>query len=134
AQLQRESVKVEPYTGPPIYLPKVGDPIPPKAIESRVVIDFHPKEDGTRPETLSLSMAEARSFEPTGADRRQAHVQRTVTRFSADSFKNEGPYREYYPNGQIFVEGRYEEGLKAGDWKFFHSNGNEAKTVTYENG
>lgn len=133
-QLQRESVKVEPYTGPPIFLPKVGDPIPPKAIESRVVVDFHPKEDGTRPETLSLTLAEARSLETTGAEGRQVHVLRTVTRFSDDSFKNEGPFKEFYPNGQIFVEGTYRDGVKSGDWKFFHANGNEAKIVTYENG
>ncbi len=133
-QLQRESVKVEPYTGPPIFLPKVGDPISPKAIESRVVIDFHPRKDGTRPETLSLTLAEARSFEPTGGEGQQTHVQRTLTRYSDDSFKNEGPYKEYYPNGQIFVEGMYQEGLKTGDWKFFHVNGNEAKVVSYENG
>src|SRR5690606_29864713 len=52
-ELQRESVKVEPYSGPPIYLPGVGDPIVPQPIETRVVIDFHPKEDGSRPEAVS---------------------------------------------------------------------------------
>src|SRR5690606_12647526 len=104
------------------------------AIESRVVIDFHPKEDGSRPEALSLTLAEARGFEPTGADGRQAHVQRTVTRYSDDSFKNAGPFKEFYPNGHILVEGMYQDGLKVGDWKFFHPNGNEAKTVSYENG
>jgi antitoxin component YwqK of YwqJK toxin-antitoxin module len=131
---QSESVKVEPYKGPPIFLPKTPDPIPPREVERRVVIDFHPIADGTRPDAVSLTLPEARGFEPTGADGRQAHVQRTVTRYSDESFKNEGPYKEYYANGQVFVEGTYSEGKKSGDWKFFHPNGTEAKTITYENG
>src|SRR5690606_2640910 len=94
----------------------------------------HPNDDGTRPDAVSLTLSEARSFEPTGADGRQAHVQRTVTRYSDDSFKNEGPYKEFYPDGQIFVEGSYTKGEQSGDWKYFHPNGTEAKTVSYEGG
>lgn len=134
AKIQRESTKVEPYTGPPIFLPDPPAAVPPQPVEQRMVIDFYPGKDGKPHEAISLTMVEARGFEPTGPDDRQAHVQRTVVRMSDGSFQNNGLYREYYRNGQVFVEGRYDEDQRTGDWKFFHPNGNEAKTVTYEEG
>lgn len=134
AAIKRESTKVEPYTGPPVFLPDPPETIAPQPVEQRMVIDFYPGKDGEAHEAISLTMGEARGFEATGSDGRQAHVQRSVMRMSDGSFQNNGVYREYYRNGQIFVEGLYDNGERAGDWKFFHPNGNEAKTVTYEEG
>lgn len=35
----------------------------------------------------------------------------------------EGPWKEYYPTGELRAEGEYWEGLRIGVWKFYHRNG-----------
>lgn len=59
-----------------------------------------------------------------------------------------GPYKEFYPNGQLKVEGayqiygtnwaRYEEmkyqNIKTGEWKYYKKNGKVEKTEVYKNG
>lgn len=35
----------------------------------------------------------------------------------------EGPYRAYYPDGRLKVEGRFAAGRKTGRWTYWHGNG-----------
>jgi antitoxin component YwqK of YwqJK toxin-antitoxin module len=37
-----------------------------------------------------------------------------------------GPFREFYPNGQVATEGEYEDGLQQGLWRDYHENGQVA--------
>lgn len=36
----------------------------------------------------------------------------------------EGPWKEYYEDGSLRVEGTYKDGLKEGDWRYYSSKGN----------
>lgn len=108
---QQESVTIEPYTGPPIYLPEPVEPPPAKRVESKSVTDYYD------PET-----------------KEKARIVRTVVRFSDDSIKSDGEYKEFYRDGQLFVEGQYNLGMRSGEWKYYHSDGSEAKTVIYKDG
>lgn len=46
----------------------------------------------------------------------------------------EGPYRTFYPNGQIRLEGRYESGSMEGEWlKYYESGKLMEKVVMHEN-
>ncbi|WP_425400462.1 toxin-antitoxin system YwqK family antitoxin [Aeoliella sp.] len=109
---QQESVAIEPYKGPPIYLPEPTEPPPAQRVESKEHIDYYD------PET-----------------KKQPYVVRNVVRFSDDSIKSDGDYREYYPDGKVFVEGQYRLGAPAGEWKYYHPDGTTvAKVVNYEDG
>ncbi len=100
---------IELYEGPPIYLPVGEAPPPPKEVESR---DVKKKYDDS----------EAIRFE------------RRVLRFSDDSYASNGPYKEYYKEGQLFSEGNYKLGELEGPWTFYHPNGQLAKKITYSRG
>ncbi len=108
---QSGSLTIEPYTGPPIFLPDPPPTIAAKEIESRTLTEYFDPKEKTKP-----------------------RIERGVVRYSDESIKNHGPYREYYSSGQLFVEGRYDQGEPMGDWKYFHENGTESKTVYYEKG
>lgn len=108
---QRESVTIEPYTGPPIFLPQPSEPPPAKQVETRTVTEYYDSETQEKP-----------------------RIKRTVVRFSDESVKSDGQFQEYYEDGQLFVEGQYDLGVPTGEWKYFHPDGSEAKTVTYEAG
>lgn len=108
---QQESVTIEPYTGPPIYLPEPAEPPPAKRVESKTITEYYDPETKENP-----------------------RFSRTVVRFSDDSIKSDGEYKEFYEDGQVFVEGEYNLGLRSGEWKFYHPNGTEAKTITYKDG
>ncbi len=105
----RETVDVEPYTGPPIFLFEGEAPPPPSEVESRVVKENY---DGS----------EARRFE------------RRLILFSDDSVYSDGPHKEFYPNGQLFVDGKFTKSRATGKWSFYHPDGKIAKEVTYVNG
>jgi antitoxin component YwqK of YwqJK toxin-antitoxin module len=45
--------------------------------------------------------------------------------------KNDGPWKELYPNGQLKAEGTYTNGVKTGEWKYYHPNGNIEQTGKY---
>jgi antitoxin component YwqK of YwqJK toxin-antitoxin module len=103
-----ESITVEPYKGPPIYLDEVGTPPPPTIVERQTATKNYP--DGT------------------------LHWERELVRLSDDHFVADGYYREYYPNGKLFVEGTYKNGRQEGEWTYWHDNGTKSRQVTYKNG
>ncbi len=105
---QQESIKIEPYTGPPIFLPESADPPAATRVEEKSITDYYDTESKEKP-----------------------RVVRNVRRYSDDSVKNHGEYKEYYEGGQLFAEGGYDEGVPVGEWKYFHADGTLAKTVTY---
>lgn len=106
---EKDPAAIEIYEGPPIYLPVGESPPPAKEVESR---EIKKKYDNS----------EAIRFE------------RQVIRFSDDSYASNGPYNEYYKEGQLFSEGAYKLGEQDGDWSFYHPNGQLAKTITYSEG
>ncbi|MGI9455019.1 MAG: toxin-antitoxin system YwqK family antitoxin [Aeoliella sp.] len=108
---QRESVTIEAYSGPPIFLPDPPPTVAAKEIESTKHTEYYNPEEKKNP-----------------------RIERSIVRYSDESIKNHGPYREYYETGQVFLEGRYDRGEPTGDWTYFHENGAEAKVVTFEGG
>ncbi len=105
----RESAKIEAYTGPPIYLPTGDTPPPPSQVQSKLV-----KENFRGTETLRF--------------------ERRVVKFSDESIVSDGPNKEFYSNGQLYVSGQYVLGKAVGKWVYHHPNGEVAKEVTYKNG
>lgn len=105
----RESVTIEPYTGPPIYLPEGEAPPPPTEVESRVVKENFPGTETVR-------------------------FERRVVKFSDDSIVSDGPHKEFFSNGQLYVEGEFNKGKAVGKWVFHHPTGKVAKEVTYKDG
>ncbi len=106
---QRETVEIEPYTGPPIFLPKVTPPPPPKEVESRTIKEKFPDSETVR-------------------------FERRVVKYSDNSILSDGPHKEYYSSGQLYVEGEFDKGKAAGTWTYYHANGTVAKEVTYKQG
>jgi antitoxin component YwqK of YwqJK toxin-antitoxin module len=106
---RRESVTVEPYTGPPIFLPEKEAPPAPTEVESRVVKENFPETDTVR-------------------------FERGVVRYSDDSIVSHGPHKEYYSSGELYVEGEFDHGKAVGKWTYHHPNGKIAKEVTYKAG
>ncbi len=106
---RRESVTVEPYTGPPIYLPEKEAPPAPKEVESRVVKENFPDTETVR-------------------------FERGVVRYSDDSIVSHGPHKEYYSSGELYVDGEFDHGKAVGTWIYHHPNGKVAKEVTYKAG
>ena len=46
-----------------------------------------------------------------------------------------GPYKEYYPNGQIYISAVYTDGgILDGPYKEYDENGNIVKDCMYKNG
>ena len=101
-------VKIEPYTGPAVFLAEPEEAPDPRFVENRVSKETY--EDGT------------------------VRVERSVSRYSDDSFVSEGPYSEYYQSGQLFVEGTYRNGAPNGEWTYYHPSGEIAKRVTFKAG
>lgn len=48
--------------------------------------------------------------------------------------ERDGFWREYYDDGIVRAEGKYEKDLKAGKWKFYHRNGEVEQEGSYKNG
>jgi antitoxin component YwqK of YwqJK toxin-antitoxin module len=109
SELKRESVIIQPYTGPPIYLNE--PPVPPPAT---VVTERQPHKSNYEDGTI--------------------HIERQITRYSDNRIENDGIYREYFPNGQLFVEGEYVKGEQQGKWVYWHDNGEQCRTVNYQDG
>lgn len=106
---RRESVTIEPYTGPPIYLPEKDAPPAPTEVESRVVKENFPKSD-------------------------TVWFERGVLKFSDDSIVSHGPHKEYYSSGELYVQGEFDHGKAVGSWTYHHPNGKVAKEVAYKAG
>lgn len=105
----RESVEIEPYTGPPIFLPEGEAPPPPSEVESRVVTEKFPESDKPR-------------------------FERGMIRFSDDTVVSDGLHKEYYSSGQLYVSGEFRRGKASGKWTFHHPDGQVAKEVEYKDG
>jgi antitoxin component YwqK of YwqJK toxin-antitoxin module len=103
----QESVKIEPYKGPPIYLDEPQQVV----VEPTVVTK----------ETI---------HEVHGGGK----VDRDVAHYSDNSFAADGNYREYHPNGKIFIEGQFRKGRQEGEWKFYFDNGQVNRKATYKDG
>lgn len=103
-----EGVIIQRYTGPPLFLDDVEAPPPASMVEKRVDSDKYP--DG------------------------KLRYERQVARYSDDSFVADGFHREFYPNGQKFVEGQFVKGRQDGDWVYYHDNGKVQRTVHYTAG
>lgn len=106
---KKDQLKITPYTGPPIYLEESPTP-PPSTVAERGIKRSQKYKSG------------------------KVHIERTIMRYSDDTRVNHGLYKEYHPNGQIFVEGQFVLGVYDGEWKYTHSNGKLCKTVTYKKG
>lgn len=106
-EAQEKKTKAEPYRDPGVYLEE------PSQVEAQWV----EKQVNTQK-----------------YDNGKTKTEREISRFSDNRLVNDGFYREYYLNGQLFVEGQYERGTPIGEWKYFHDNGQLAKTVKYEDG
>jgi antitoxin component YwqK of YwqJK toxin-antitoxin module len=61
-------------------------------------------------------------------------VEREVARYSDNTFQAEGAHREYYPNGQLFVEGRFRNGRQDGEWTYWFETGKQNRKVAYKDG
>jgi antitoxin component YwqK of YwqJK toxin-antitoxin module len=61
-------------------------------------------------------------------------VERQVARFSDNHFEADGPYREFYPDGKVFVEGQFVRGRREGQWSFWYDNGQINRKATYKQG
>lgn len=108
AQQAKESVKVKPYTGPPIFLEEVEQVAEPSIMRREVVTDKF--KDG------------------------KIRVEREIAHFSDNHFEADGKYKEFYPNGQVFVEGQYNRGRQDGEWVFYFDNGQLNRKATFNNG
>jgi antitoxin component YwqK of YwqJK toxin-antitoxin module len=109
AQPVQESVKVEPYTGPPIYLDE-------KEVVAAPTVMRH--------QTLKENFK--------GSE--QIRVERQVAVFTDDHFEADGDYREYHPNGKLFAEGKFKSGRQDGEWSFWFDNGQLNRKANYKEG
>ncbi|MDZ4657643.1 MAG: toxin-antitoxin system YwqK family antitoxin [Bythopirellula sp.] len=64
----------------------------------------------------------------------KVRFERNVSILSDDTYVNDGPYIEYYPDGQKFCEGNYVQGVMEGEWNYWHPNGELCKTITLKKG
>jgi antitoxin component YwqK of YwqJK toxin-antitoxin module len=103
-----ERVKIQPYTGKPIYLDEPGQIAPPTIIRHETKTDEY--RDGTK------------------------RAERQLAIFSDDHFEADGLYREYYISGKPFVEGKYSRGRQEGEWTYWYENGTVNRKATYKDG
>lgn len=101
-------VTIRRYEGPPLFLDEPEAPPPASLVEKRVDSDKYP--DG------------------------KIRYERQVARYSDDSFVADGFHREFYPNGEKFVEGQFVKGKQEGDWTYYHDNGKVQRTVHFTAG
>ncbi|TWU28542.1 toxin-antitoxin system YwqK family antitoxin [Bythopirellula polymerisocia] len=64
----------------------------------------------------------------------QFRMEREEALLSDDTVVSDGTYIEYYPDGQKFCEGKYENGVISGTWDYWHPNGQLSKSVEFKNG
>jgi antitoxin component YwqK of YwqJK toxin-antitoxin module len=107
AEQSEKSVKIEPYTGPPIYLEEPEQVVEPSIVRHETMRE--PREGPVR-------------------------IEREIALFSDNHFEADGAYREHYPNGKLFVEGRFKRGRQNGDWTFYHDNGQLNRKAIYKDG
>jgi antitoxin component YwqK of YwqJK toxin-antitoxin module len=106
---RENSVKIEPYTGPPIYLEE--------------------QEQVAKPTIVTRD-----NLPEKYDDGKTIRVEREVAHYSDNNFAADGKYREYYPSGKPFVEGQFKEGRQTGDWTYYYDNGQVNRKSTYADG
>ena len=104
----QQSVKIEPYKGPPIYLPEAEQIAKPTIVSRETIPEKY--EDG------------------------KIRIERDVAHFSDNNFTADGKYREFHPNGKPFVEGQFTDGRQQGEWTYYFENGQVNRKVTYKDG
>jgi antitoxin component YwqK of YwqJK toxin-antitoxin module len=109
ANTNQESVKIEPYTGPPIYLEETEQVAKPTIVTRETLREKY--EDGTT-----------------------IRVEREVAHYSDNNFAADGNYREFHPNGKPFIQGKFLNGRQQGDWTYFFENGQVNRKATYNDG
>ena len=105
----QESAKVEPYTGPPIYLEETPQIAAPTVVTRETVRE---KYD----------------------DNVTMRIERDVAHYSDNNFAADGNYREYHPNGKPFIEGKFSNGRQQGEWIYYFENGTVNRKATYVDG
>jgi antitoxin component YwqK of YwqJK toxin-antitoxin module len=103
-----QKVTVQPYDGPPIYLDEPKVIAAPQVVRHEMIPEKYP--DGT------------------------LRVERQVAHFSDNHIEADGAYREFYPNGKLFVEGQYQRGRQHGEWTYYFEDGKVNRKVIYNNG
>jgi antitoxin component YwqK of YwqJK toxin-antitoxin module len=109
AAADQDTVKIEPYKGPPIFLPEAKQVAKPKIVTRETI-----KEKYEDDKTL--------------------RVEREVAKYSDESFKADGKYKEYHPNGKPFIEGQFKEGNQEGEWTYYFDNGQINRKAIYKDG
>jgi antitoxin component YwqK of YwqJK toxin-antitoxin module len=104
----KQSVKIQPYTGPPIFLDEREQVVAPTLVTTRIETETY-KDGKTR-------------------------IEREISLFSDNHYEANGRYREFYPNGQVFVEGQYNRGRQDGEWTYYYDNGKLNRKATFNNG
>lgn len=61
-------------------------------------------------------------------------IEREVTPGPDGGLVNEGAYKEYWPNGNPKVDGRYFKGLRHGPWRTWHPTGERESAGSYRKG
>lgn len=103
-----ERVKIQPYTGDPIYLDEPSQVAPPTIVRRETKSDVY--QDGT------------------------PRTERQLAIFSDDHFEADGIYREFYSSGKPFIEGKFSRGRQDGEWTYWYENGTVNRKATYKNG
>ena len=103
-----DKIEIKPYKGDPIFLDEPEAP-PVSSMVDRVV-QSDKYADG------------------------KLRIERQIAKYSDNHFVADGFYREYYPNGQKFVDGQYKSGHQEGEWTYWHDNGTVNRKVTYKDG
>lgn len=106
-----------------------------------------PTPSDTSPRTVkSVVLSEQEPVEqhfPDGSLKGRWHFRLYVTfnralplyQQEAGSYEFHGPYEEYYPGGeQLFLKGNYVDGVRNGEWTFWHPDGAKAKAGQYADG
>jgi antitoxin component YwqK of YwqJK toxin-antitoxin module len=105
----QDSVKIEPYTGTPIYLDEAEQVAEPKIVTRETLREKY--DDGTT-----------------------IRVEREVAHYSDNNLGADGIYREFHPNGKPFIEGKFRNGRQEGDWTYYFDNGQVNRKATYQDG
>lgn len=64
----------------------------------------------------------------------QLRMEREEAILSDDTVVSDGIYIEYYPDGQKFCEGKYDNGVITGEWQYWHPNGQLCKSIEFKGG
>jgi antitoxin component YwqK of YwqJK toxin-antitoxin module len=103
-----DRVKIKPYTGPPILLDEAEKVAAPTIVNRETAREKY--ENG------------------------KPRIEREIAKYSDNHFEADGVYREYYPSGQLFVEGQFKKGRQDGTWTYWYENGKENRKAIYKDG